>query len=188
VIATPGAEPRAAGGYAAAILLDGWSLLARPSLRAGEEALRRWMNAAALVRPGTAGGKVILMAEPDLPPAQALIRWDPATHADRELAERAELGFPPAVRMAALSGADDDLRELLSAVTLPARTDVLGPVPAGRTDHVPAHADAAVRYLIRVPSTEGTALAVALRSGLAGRSAAKSQGQVRLQLDPGELI
>jgi primosomal protein N' (replication factor Y) (superfamily II helicase) len=188
VIATPGAEPRAAGGYAAAILLDGWSLLARPSLRAGEEALRRWMNAAALVRPGTAGGKVILMAEPDLPPAQALIRWDPATHADRELAERAELGFPPAVRMAALSGADDDVRELLSAVTLPARTDVLGPVPAGRTDRVPAHADAAVRYLIRVPSTEGTALAVALRSGLAGRSAAKSQGQVRLQLDPGELI
>jgi primosomal protein N' (replication factor Y) (superfamily II helicase) len=188
VIATPGAEPRAAGGYAAAILLDGRSLLARPSLRAGEEALRRWMNAAALVRPGTAGGKVILMAEPDLPPAQALIRWDPATHADRELAERAELGFPPAVRMAALSGADDDLRELLSAVTLPARTDVLGPVPAGRTDRVPAHADEAVRYLIRVPSTEGTALAVALRSGLAGRSAAKSQGQVRLQLDPGELI
>jgi primosomal protein N' (replication factor Y) (superfamily II helicase) len=128
------------------------------------------------------------MAEPDLPPAQALIRWDPATHADRELAERAELGFPPAVRMAALSGADDDVRELLSAVTLPARADVLGPVPAGRTDRVRAHADAAVRYLIRVPSTEGTALAVALRSGLAGRSAAKSQGQVRLQLDPGELI
>jgi primosomal protein N' (replication factor Y) len=188
VIATPGAEPRAAGGYDAAILLDGWSLLARPSLRAGEEALRRWMNAAALVRPGTAGGKVILMAEPDLPPVQALIRWDPATHADRELAERAELGFPPAVRMAALTGADDDVRQLLSAVTLPARTDVLGPVPAGRTDRVPAHTDAAVRYLIRVPSREGTALAVALRSGLASRSAAKSQGQVRLQLDPGELI
>jgi primosomal protein N' (replication factor Y) len=188
VIATPGAEPRAAGGYAAAILLDGRSLLARPSLRAGEEALRRWMNAAALVRPGTAGGKVILMAEPDLPPVQALIRWDPATHADRELAERAELGFPPAVRMAALTGADDDVRELLSAVTLPARTDVLGPVPAGRTDRVPAYGDAAVRYLIRVPSREGTALAVALRSGLASRSAAKSQGQVRLQLDPGELI
>jgi hypothetical protein len=39
-----------------------------------------------------------------------------------------------------------------------------------------------------VPSTEGTALAVALRSGLASRSAAKTQGQLRLQLDPGELI
>ncbi|MGN6793428.1 MAG: primosomal protein N' [Streptosporangiaceae bacterium] len=188
VIATPGAEPRAAGGYAAAILLDGWALLARPSLRAAEEALRRWMNAAALVRPGPAGGKVVLLAEPDLPPAQALIRWDPATHAERELAERAELRFPPAVRMAALTGADDDVRELLGAVTLPPRSDVLGPVPAGRQAPAAAQADAVVRYLIRAPSAEGTALAVALRAGLARRSAAKSPGQMRLQLDPGELI
>src|SRR5207244_11629525 len=105
VIATPGAEPRASGGYAAAILLDGWALLNRPSLRAGEEALRRWMNAAALARPGAAG-TVVVLAEPSLPPVQALIRWDPATHADRELADRAELRFPPAVRMAALTGPD----------------------------------------------------------------------------------
>ncbi|MDX6337992.1 MAG: hypothetical protein QOG05_5332, partial [Streptosporangiaceae bacterium] len=34
VVATPGAEPRAGGGYAAALLLDGWMLLGRPSLRA----------------------------------------------------------------------------------------------------------------------------------------------------------
>ena len=52
VIATPGAEPPAPDGYAAAVLLDGWALLGRPSLRASEEALRRWMNAAALVRSG----------------------------------------------------------------------------------------------------------------------------------------
>ena len=57
VVATPGAEPRAEGGYAAAILLDGWMLLGRPSLRAAEEALRRWMNAAALVRPGPAAAR-----------------------------------------------------------------------------------------------------------------------------------
>ncbi|HST67457.1 MAG TPA: primosome assembly protein PriA, partial [Mycobacteriales bacterium] len=56
VVATPGAEPRAAGGYGAALLLDGWALLSRPDLRAGEEALRRWANAAALVRPGPDGG------------------------------------------------------------------------------------------------------------------------------------
>ena len=188
VIATPGAEPRSARGYAAAILLDGWSLLARPSLRAGEEALRRWMNAAALVRPGAEGGKVVLMADPNLPPAQALIRWDPATHADRELAERAELRFPPAVRMAALTGTDDNVRELLATVKLPPRAEVLGPVPATRQDAAAPQADPVVRYLIRAPSAEGTALAIALRAGLAERSAVKSLGQVRLQLDPGELI
>ena len=49
VVATPGAEPVAEGGYGAALLLDGWALLGRPDLRAGEETLRRWMNAAALV-------------------------------------------------------------------------------------------------------------------------------------------
>ena len=56
VIATPGAEPVAAEGYAAALLLDGWALLGRPSLRAAEETLRRWLNAAALVRPGRVRG------------------------------------------------------------------------------------------------------------------------------------
>jgi len=63
VVATPGAEPRADAGYAAAVLLDGWALLGRPSLRAAEEALRRWLNAAALVRPGSSGGAVTVVAE-----------------------------------------------------------------------------------------------------------------------------
>ncbi|MGW0449662.1 primosomal protein N' family DNA-binding protein, partial [Streptosporangium sandarakinum] len=34
VVATPGAEPVAEEGYAAAVLLDGWALLGRPDLRA----------------------------------------------------------------------------------------------------------------------------------------------------------
>ena len=101
VIATPGAEPVAAEGYAAALLLDGWALLGRPSLRAAEETLRRWLNAAALVRPR---GAVVVLAEASLPAVQALVRWDPVGFAERELAERAELGFPPAVRMAAVTG------------------------------------------------------------------------------------
>lgn len=51
VVSTPGAEPVAAGpGYAAALLLDGWAMLSRPDLRAGEDALRRWIAAASLVR------------------------------------------------------------------------------------------------------------------------------------------
>jgi len=187
VIATPGAEPRADGGYAAAILLDGWSLLARPGLRAAEEALRRWMNAAALVRPGPVGGKVIIMADPGLPAVQALVRWDAATHAGRELAEREELCFPPAVRMAALTGAAKDIGQLLAAVSLPQGADVLGPVPVEQ-DHPAGQQADTVRYLVRAPSAAGTALAVSLRAGLAERSAAKSQGQVRLHLDPAELI
>ena len=55
VVATPGAEPVAEGGYGAVLLLDAWSLLGRADLRAGEEALRRWLAAAALARPGARG-------------------------------------------------------------------------------------------------------------------------------------
>ncbi len=126
VIATPGAEPLAPDGYAGALLLDGWALLGRPSLRAAEETLRRWLNAAALVR---AAGPVVVLAEATLPAVQALIRWDPVTFAERELAERAELGFPPAVRMASVTGTPDAVAEFIGAAGLPAQAEVLGPVP-----------------------------------------------------------
>ena len=194
IIATPGAEPPVPGGYCAAVLLDGWALLNRPSLSAAQEALRRWMNAASLVRPGPAGGKVVMMADPAVPAVQALIRWDAAAHAERELAERAELRFPPTVRMAALTGSAAAVAELLGLICLPEGTDVLGPVPVQAVAANVAAADGGdtdpdvVRFLVRAPATAGTKLAIALRSGLAERSARKESGSVRLQLDPGELI
>src|SRR5581483_3381362 len=91
VVATPGAEPVAADGYGAALLLDGWVPLSRPELRSGEEAVRRWINAAALVRSADRGGRVVLVAPGDLRPVQTLLRWQPRWFAQRELDERAEL-------------------------------------------------------------------------------------------------
>jgi primosomal protein N' (replication factor Y) len=190
VVATPGAEPRADGGYQAAVLLDGWALLGRASLRAAEEALRRWMNAAALVRPSAAGGAVVVVAAAGLPAVQALVRWDPVTHAERELAERAGLRFPPAVRMASLTGPKDAVAGLLAVANLAAPAEVLGPVPIA-ADCSPDHRDQAgevVRALIRVPRSGGSALAAALHAAQAVRSAHKDPGAVRLQLDPAELI
>jgi primosomal protein N' (replication factor Y) len=179
VIATPGAEPQVAGGYAAAVLLDGWVLLGRPSLAAAQEALRRWMNAAALVAPGSAGGTVVLVAEAALPAAQALIRWDPVTHAERELAEREALGFPPAVRMAAVTGSAAAVAGFLAGTTLPAGAELIGTVPAGEDK---------VQALIRTPRPGGLALAAALRQAQAARTARKDAGQVRVRLDPADLI
>jgi primosomal protein N' (replication factor Y) (superfamily II helicase) len=196
VVATPGAEPRAPDGYAAAILLDGWALLGRASLRASEEALRRWLNAAALVRPGHDGGSVVVVAGAGLSPVQALVRWDPVTHAERELAERAELRFPPAVRMASLTGAPDAVRDVLREAVLPAGAEVLGPVPAGggagpgprEPGPDGQRPGETVRVLVRVERRDGTALAAALRAAQAVRSARKDAGPVRLQLDPAELL
>ncbi len=58
VVATPGAEPVADGGYATVALLDTWLMLGRADLRAEEEAMRRWANAAhwSVPSPGRAGG------------------------------------------------------------------------------------------------------------------------------------
>ena len=107
VVATPGAEPVADGGYAAALLLDAWALLDRSELDASVEALRRWLTAAALVRPAAAGGVVVLAGTPDgprLPAVEALARWDPAWLAARELTERRQLRLPPAAVLARIVG------------------------------------------------------------------------------------
>ena len=182
VVVTPGAEPPAEGGYAAAVLLDGWVLLSRPSLAAAQEALRRWLNAAALVAPGQSGGTVILVADAALPTAQALIRWDPVTHAERELAERQALRFPPIVRMAAVTGPAGVVEAFLAEVALPAEAELLGPVVLGGGDQDK------VQGLIRIPRSGGLALAAALRAAMAARTARKETGQIRIQLDPAELI
>ena len=136
VVATPGAEPVAFGGYAAALLLDADKMLRFDSLRAPEAALRRWLNAAALVRPAALEGTVVTTASPS-PVEQALVRWDPAWFARQELEERAQTGLPPAVRTAAVTGAEADVRafmeEFLGSSALLERVReqlrIVGPVP-----------------------------------------------------------
>jgi primosomal protein N' (replication factor Y) len=171
VVSTPGAEPVADGGYGAVLLLDGWAALGRADLRAGEEALRRWFAAAALARPD---GRVVCVADRGIAPVQALVRWDPAGAAARELAERAELGFPPAVRLASVQGVPSAVAEVVASLPEPARRDALGPVPA---------ADGQERLLLRAPRTAGPQLAAALKAAQALRSARKGE-PVRIELDP----
>jgi primosomal protein N' (replication factor Y) (superfamily II helicase) len=177
VVATPGAEPVAERGYGAVLLLDTWALLTRADLRAAEETLRRWLAAAALARPAGNGGRVVVVADGGLAPVQALLRWDPGWLAARELAERRELGFPPAVRVASLTGVPEAVAELVATAALPAQAELLGPVAAGDLE----------RAMLRVPRSAGAALAAALHAAAGVRSAKKSPNPVRVQVDPLEL-
>ncbi|MEU4037654.1 primosomal protein N' [Streptomyces collinus] len=194
VVSTPGAEPVAEGGYAAALLLDGWAMLGRPDLRAGEDALRRWIAAGALVRPQGEHGTVVVVAEPTLRPVQALVRWDPVGHAVRELAERAELGFPPVSRMAAVSGTAEAVAEFLGASQLPPDAEVLGPVPVPptlpgrpRRPGAPPPGEQWERALVRVPPGSGSALAAALKTAQAARMARGAGEAVRVRVDPPDI-
>ncbi|OBA58979.1 primosome assembly protein PriA [Mycobacterium sp. 1100029.7] len=187
VVATPGAEPRADGGYGAALLLDTWALLGRQDLRAAEDALWRWMSAAALVRPRGDGGVVTVIAESVIPTVQSLIRWDPVGHAEAELTARGEVGLPPSVHMAAIDGSADAVTALLDAARLPDGSDLLGPVdlppgvrrPPGTPPGVPV-----IRMLVRVRREQGLELAASLRRGVGVVSARQTHEPVRLQIDP----
>ncbi|MEC4761999.1 primosomal protein N' [Mycobacterium sherrisii] len=187
VVATPGAEPRADGGYGAALLLDTWALLGRQDLRAAEDTLWRWMSAAALVRARGDGGVVTVIADSVIPTVQSLIRWDPVGHAEAELTARAEVGLPPAVHMATIDGSAGAVAALLDEARLPTGAQLLGPVdlppgvrrPPGTPTGVPV-----TRMLVRVPREQGLELATSLRRGVGVVSARQTNEPVRVQIDP----
>jgi len=159
VIATRGAEPIAAGGYRAVLLLDGERMLARESLRVAEDCLRWWSNAIALAAPGAptvlvgVGGAL----------ASALTTWRLAAYARSELEDRRRLRFPPAVRVATITGDPASVQRASEIVAALDRVDVLGPVEV-----VPKPGESASsggeRAIVRFDYAEGAAVASALRA------------------------
>ncbi|MDA3805602.1 primosomal protein N' [Clavibacter sp. CT19] len=153
VVATRGAEPVAAGGYRAILLLDGERMLARESLRVGEDVLRQWSNAAALAAPRApvmlvgVGGQV----------ARALATWQQPRYAREELLERRALRFPPAVRAASVEGLPDAVGAAVERLAGIEGVDVLGPVPTeqGR-----------VRAIVRLDYARGADAARELRAAV----------------------
>lgn len=186
IVSTPGAEPVADGGYGAALLLDSWALLGRPDLRAVQNALRLWIGAAGLVRPAERGGKVFLSADSESAVAQALVRWSPQTWAERELADRAEVGFPPAVHMFAVDGPAEALAEFLEEFRLVDRVEILGPVDLPPGEELPGHdsVEDPERVLLRIPPSAVGEVAAELRAFVVGRSGRRHSHPVRVRLDP----
>lgn len=128
VVATPGAEPVAPSGYSLGVLLDAASSTSHIGLYTDQEALHRWITAGALVRPSTAGGRLLLVGDAAPTPTNALVRWDPAGLAERELDERVDLKMPPAMRIASVTGDRLAVAMFLDRVDLPEGGSVLGPV------------------------------------------------------------
>jgi primosomal protein N' (replication factor Y) len=154
VVSTPGAEPRVEGGYGAVVLLDCNELLSRDNLRASEDAIRIWSNAIALMKSGGLAVAVGLQGFI----GQKFALWSQAELAEREYLSRAELRFPPFIRMASLSGERELLNKVLAS--LPEDIEVLGPMPVTTKN---AAADD-WRALIRYEYSQGAALAAKLKA------------------------
>jgi primosomal protein N' (replication factor Y) len=150
VIATRGAEPVADGGYRAVLLLDGAGMLARESLRVAEDCLRWWSNAIALA--ADSAPTVIVGVGGAL--ATSLVTWRQEDFAQTELADRRELRFPPAVRVATLTGKVALVTEAIAQLPV-GPLDVLGPVDL---------ADGVVRTIIRFDYKAGPAVADQLKA------------------------
>jgi primosomal protein N' (replication factor Y) len=157
VIATRGAEPIAAGGYRAVLLLDGDRMVARESLRVGEDVLRWWSNAAALA----ADDATVVLVGVGGALATAMVTGDTATYARAELADRRVLRFPPAVRAATLQGLPDAVAAAVAAL------------PAG-VEHVGTTVrDDRARAIIRFDYAHGPAAAEAVRAELIRQATAR---------------
>ncbi|MGN6204067.1 primosomal protein N' [Humibacter sp.] len=178
IVATRGAEPVASGGYRAVLLLDGDRMLARESLNVAEDCLRWWSNAAALAAPGA---PVVLVGVAG-PLAQALATWRQPAYAAEQLADRRVLRFPPAVRVATVTGTAKSVGDAIAALQPGTFIDVLGPTPehqsvdgerAGAPRTARAHPDA-VRAIVRFDYAHGADVAAALRSAVV-RAAAKGR-------------
>lgn len=176
VISTPGAEPVAEHGYAAVLLLDAWAMLDRPSLGSNEQALRQWMAAAALCRPLSESGVVVLAgAQPTALTVQALVRWAPATMADTELQQRSDLGFPPTRWSASMIGRADVVDQ--AARALPGWIEKLGPAPlAGDGEQV--------RLLLRTDVRRGKEAAKEITAMRVARSLQRTKEPLAVRVDP----
>ncbi|MBK0421487.1 hypothetical protein JD292_05300 [Leucobacter sp. CSA2] len=169
VVATRGAEPLAAGGYAAVVLLDAERLLSIETLRASEDCLRWWENAAAL----TAADGICLMASGGGPVVRAFVTGRTEEWLRGELADRHALRYPPAVRVASVSGGPDEVERALKTIAEIPGVDHLGPtgIPAGGPNKTP---HGLVRAIVRFDYGRGAEVASRLRGALVADAAGSS--------------
>ncbi|UAJ77938.1 primosomal protein N' [Leifsonia sp. ZF2019] len=186
VVATRGAEPIAEGGYQAVLLLDGERMLARETLHVAEDCLRWWSSAATLAAPGA---PTVLVGVSG-PLARAFATGRLVDFARAELADRRELRFPPAVRLASITGTDQAVRAAIDAVDAALLIDVLGPAPVD---------DQLVRGILRFEYSRGPEVAVAVRAAVvrnatkrrkapAGRGGFRPAPALRVRFDDPEIL
>lgn len=175
VVATPGAEPRVPGGYAAVVILDAKETLSKDSLRATEDALRSWSNSIALLAPS--GHAVITGLSQKL--GQQLALWSHVELAKIELQHRKELRFAPAVRMASVEAERPLLEQVVTAMSSFEGVEVLGPIASNQQPAVQTW-----RILLRYEYSQGAKLAEFLKA----LSLQLSAGQSRVSAKSGRAV
>ena len=178
VLATPGAIPHVVGGYSAVVVLEGLSYFSHDDLRANERANELFFEVAGSVK---RGGVVLLAIDDSHPIVSSLIRWNPSAILKRELAQRAEISFPPTVNSAVMilptsqaSPLVAGINRAISDARLASDTRVLGPTKIDSESS---------KVVVLSSSDSRTALTAFLHELMRRRSIAKKSDS-SLRIDP----
>lgn len=145
--------------------------------------MRWWQNAAALAAPDG----VCVVASGGGPVVRAFVTGRIEEWLRDELRDRHALRYPPAVRVASVTGGPAEVDRALGALRGPggaelAGVDVLGPVPVLRRDVPPG----LVRAIVRFDYAHGAEVAKRLRgalvadaAGASSRAAGRRPGRAR---------
>jgi primosomal protein N' (replication factor Y) (superfamily II helicase) len=109
VVATPGSAPKVKGGYAALLILDCDIWLAKQSLDAEQLAFRDWTGALEML----AGDGRAVLSGVDSEIGQAFAMQQHRQMAKAQLQELRGLGLPPAVRIASVESAPEQMEQVL---------------------------------------------------------------------------
>ena len=178
VLATPGAIPQVNGGYSAVVVLEGLSYFSHDDLRANERANELFFEVAGSVKKG---GVVLLAIDDSHPIVSSLIRWNPSAILKRELAQRAEISFPPSVNSAVMilptaqaSPLVSGINKAISDARLASDTRVVGPTKIDSQSS---------KIVVLSSSDSRTALTAFLHELMRRRSIAKKSDS-SLRIDP----
>lgn len=181
LVGTEAVLNRAAGAVAdgrltvgAVVFVDFDAELLAPRYRAGEDALALLARATRLVGgraaysggQGTPGRVLVQTRLPDHPALQSALRADPGRLAEVELAVRTELGLPPLVALAEVSGEAAVTAALVADVAGRGGVEVLGPTDG--------------RWILRAPDHKTLCDALAA----AGRPPGAGNDVLRIDVDP----
>jgi len=170
VVATRAAEPVADGGYAAVLLLDGQSMLQRPSLNAMTETIEGWEWALSLLRSDAQA----YITDIDGPVVSSFASGMYQDLLGRELTHRQELNLPPASKLAVVEADAATMEKVLTVVANKTPgVSVLGPVSGPGLSS---------RVILTSSYQEAPSLARELRAVVVAQSVARKKGSSRMKV------
>jgi primosomal protein N' (replication factor Y) len=178
VIATPGAVPRTAEGFALVVILEADRFFMQSDIRAHERCRELFFSTVAMASPR---GHAALVTSLDNPLLGALASWKPALVSQRELRERHEVHLPPYSRAITMDIAELESQTLIRGLKkaqedgrLPVSTRFLGPSPLKDGVH---------RIVLLSPLADGEALISLIHEFQRRRSSSKKT-LATIRIDP----